>query len=132
VLADLRAEGWRVAKKTVKSSIAPPGIRARRTRRQRGLTRPDRAAAPIRDLVNRHFTAAAVNRKWCGDLTEVPTGEGKLCLVTVEAWRHGGSAGSAWACRHCGISQSMGRAGPCFDNGVDGRRVGRLAGHRRQ
>ena len=30
------------------------------------------------------FTAPAINAKWCGDLTEVPTEEGKLYLATVE------------------------------------------------
>ena len=28
--------------------------------------------------------APAINLKWCGDLTEVPTVEGKLYLATVE------------------------------------------------
>jgi putative transposase len=48
------------------------------------LTRPDKTAPPAPDLVKRDFTAPAINHKWCGDLTEVPTDEGKLCLVTVE------------------------------------------------
>ena len=48
------------------------------------LTRPDKAAAPAPDLVKRDFTAPAINLKWCGDLTEVPTDEGKLYLAHVE------------------------------------------------
>jgi Integrase core domain len=48
------------------------------------LTRPDKAAPPVPDLVKRDFTAPAINDKWCGDLTEVPTDEGKLYLATVE------------------------------------------------
>ena len=53
------------------------------------MTRPDKAAPPAPDLVKRDFTAPAINHKWCGDLTEVPTNEGKLYLATVEdlAWR---------------------------------------------
>ena len=48
------------------------------------MTRPDKAAAPIPDLVGRDFTAERINQKWCGDLTEIPTDEGKLYLAIVE------------------------------------------------
>ena len=85
VLADLVADGWRVSKKSVEASMARQGLVARPTRRRRGwLTRPDKAAPPVPDLVKRDFTAPAINHKWCGDLTEVPTDEGKLYLATVE------------------------------------------------
>ena len=63
------------------------------------MTRPDKAAAPIGDLIGRDFNAEAINQKWCGDLTEIPTDEGKLYLATVEdlaSWRLPGFAmGSA-------------------------------------
>jgi transposase InsO family protein len=42
------------------------------------------AAAPIPDLIKRDYTATAVNQRWCGDLTEIPTDEAKLYLATVE------------------------------------------------
>ena len=85
VLADLVADGWRVSKKSVEASMARQGLVARPTRTRRGwLTRPDKAAPPVPDLVKRDFTAPAINHKWCGDLTEVPTDEGKLYLATVE------------------------------------------------
>ena len=47
------------------------------------LTRPDKAAAPIPDLVRRDFSTGPVDQRWCGDLTEIPTGEGKLYLAIV-------------------------------------------------
>lgn len=47
------------------------------------MTRQDRTAAKFPDLLNRDFTAAAPNLKWCGDITEIPTGQGKLYLATV-------------------------------------------------
>ena len=73
VLADLVEAGWRVSKKTVAASMARQGLVARPLRvGGAGLTRPDKAAAPIPDLVKRDFTAPAINTKWCGDLTEVP------------------------------------------------------------
>ena len=84
VLADLREWGWRVSKKTVEASMARQGLVARPKRRFRCLTRPDKAAPPAPDLLGRGFSAEAINQKWCGDLTEIPTGEGKLYLAAVE------------------------------------------------
>jgi putative transposase len=47
------------------------------------LTRQDRSAPKFPDLLHRDFTAAAPNVKWCGDITEIPTDEGKLYLASV-------------------------------------------------
>jgi len=33
--------------------------------------------------VRRDFDAETVDQRWCGDLTEIPTDEGKLYLATV-------------------------------------------------
>jgi transposase InsO family protein len=85
VVADLRDRGWKVSTTTVAASMARQGLVGRPTRRRRrSLTRPDKAARPIPDLVKRDFTAPAINLKWCGDLTEIPTDEGKLYLAHVE------------------------------------------------
>jgi len=81
VWEDLVEAGWKVSVNTVAASMAAQGLVARAKRRRRSLTRPDKAAAPIPDLVKRDFAAAAINVKWCGDLTEIPTDEGKLFLV---------------------------------------------------
>jgi putative transposase len=83
VYADLIDAGWKVSEKTVAQSMARQGLVARPKRRFRCLTRPDKAADPIPDLVNREFTAGTADEKWCGDLTEIPTDEGKLYLATV-------------------------------------------------
>jgi transposase InsO family protein len=84
VWADLVAAGWKVSKKSVAASMARQGLRGRcPKRKRRSLTRPDKAAAPIADLVKRDFNAEAVDQRWCGDLTEIPTDEGKLYLATV-------------------------------------------------
>lgn len=56
---------------------------ARKIRRRNGLTRQDRTAPKFPDLVKRDFTADAPNRKWVGDMTEIPTDHGKLYLATV-------------------------------------------------
>jgi putative transposase len=160
VLADLREAGWRVSKKSVEGVDGRHGLAARPMKGRRWLTRPDKAAPPAPDLVKRDFTAPAINHKWCGDLTEVPTDEGKLYLADVEdlasrrivgfglsehhdaelaagalkmavAVRGGDVGGVIFrsdrgseytadlfetACAILGVTQSMGRAGSCFDN----------------
>jgi putative transposase len=85
VRADLGEWGWKVSTKTVAASMVRQGLVGRPTRRRfRCLTRPDKTARPVPDLVKRDFTAGVINLKWCGDLTEIPTGEGKLYLAHVE------------------------------------------------
>jgi transposase InsO family protein len=80
--ADLRAAGWTVSEKTVADSMRRQGLVARRIRRRNGLTRQDKAAPKFPDLLRRDFTASAPNCKWVGDMTEIPTAAGKLCLAT--------------------------------------------------
>ena len=74
---------WRVSVNTVADSMRRQGLRGRKVKRNRGLTRQDRTAAKFPDLLKRDFTAAAPNLKWVGDITEIPTDEGKLYLATV-------------------------------------------------
>jgi transposase InsO family protein len=81
--AGLVAAGWRISKKTVAKSMARQGLAGRVRKRRKGLTRPDKRKRPFPDLVNRDFTAPAPNLKWCGDITEIPTDEGKLYLATA-------------------------------------------------
>ncbi|MEJ5256570.1 MAG: IS3 family transposase [Acidimicrobiales bacterium] len=84
VWEDLREAGWKVSKKTVAASMARQGLAGRSPKRKRrSLTRPDKAARPAPDLLGRDFTAEEINQKWCGDLTEIPTDEGKLHLAAV-------------------------------------------------
>ena len=65
--------------------MARQGLQGRSPkRRRRGLTRADKAAAPVRDLLRRDFTASAPDQKWCGDFKQVHTDEGPVFLATVE------------------------------------------------
>lgn len=80
---DLVDAGWAVSEKTVAASMRSQRLVGRTKRRYHCLTRPDKAATPFPDLVKRDFTAPAINEKWCGDLTEIPTQEGKLYLASV-------------------------------------------------
>lgn len=81
--AELRAAGWRVSEKTVAKSMSRQGLAGRVRKRRKGLTRPDKRRQPFPDLVKRDFTAPAPDVKWCGDITEIPTDEGKLYLATA-------------------------------------------------
>ena len=84
VWEDLVADGWAVSVNTVAASMARQGLAGRSPKRKRRcLTRPDKAAAPIGDLVKRDFSTGPVDQRWCGDLTEIPTGEGRLYLAIV-------------------------------------------------
>jgi putative transposase len=84
VFEDLVETGWRVSVNTVAASMTRQGLAGRSPKRKRrSLTRPDKGAAPIPDLVRRDFSAERIDQRWCGDLTEIPTDEGKLYLATV-------------------------------------------------
>ena len=84
VRAALRRSGREVSKKTVEASMARQGLQGRARRRRRGLTRPDKRAEPVPDLLRRDFTADGVNEKWVGDFKQVNTAEGPVFLATVE------------------------------------------------
>ena len=58
-------------------------MRARAKRRRRSTTRPGKGRWRAPDLVNRDFTARAINQRWFGDGTEIDTAEGKLQLARV-------------------------------------------------
>jgi putative transposase len=75
---------WRVSKNTVAVLMAEQGLAARRTRRRRGTTKPDKSARKAPDGLRRDFTPPSrPDVRWCGDLTEIPTDEGKLHLAAV-------------------------------------------------
>jgi putative transposase len=68
ITADLHDLGWRVSRNTVAKLMADQ----------------DRSARKAPDALKRDFTPpAAPNQRWCGDLTEIPTEEGKFYLAAV-------------------------------------------------
>ena len=83
ITADLRDAGWRVSENTVAVLMREQHLAARRKKRRRGTTRPGKGRWRAPDLVKRDFPASQINRKWFGDGTEIPAGEGKLHLVSV-------------------------------------------------
>ena len=83
--AQLRRQGQRHGRKRVARLMRAAGLHGRTPRRFKRTTIPDPAAAIRADLIRRDFAlnAAAVNTRWCGDITYVPTWEGWRYLATV-------------------------------------------------
>ncbi len=83
--AVLRRAGHHHGRKRVARLMRCAGLRGRAPRRWNKTTVPDPAAVARADLIRRDFTvnAAAVNTRWCGDITYIPTWEGWLYLATV-------------------------------------------------
>jgi len=78
-----RALSWKVSVNTVADSMRRQGLVGRKARRNKGLTRQDKTAPKFGDLLKRDFTAATINTRWVGDITEIPTLEGRLYMATV-------------------------------------------------
>ena len=77
--------------------MARQGLQGRKKRTRRGLTRADKAADPVPDLLELDFTAERPDQKWCGDFKQVDTAEGPVFLASVEdlySWRMLGYATS--------------------------------------
>jgi transposase InsO family protein len=83
--AQLRRDGHRHGRKRIARLMRAAGLHGRIPRRFKRTTIADPAAAARADLVRRDFAvdAAAVNTRWCGDITYLPTWEGWLYLATV-------------------------------------------------
>ena len=82
VHAELRlGMGVACGRKRVARLMRSAGISGIAHRRKRGRHHP--APAPHEDLVKRRFAAEAPNRLWCTDITEHPTGTGKVYCAAV-------------------------------------------------
>ena len=88
VHAELRlGQGLRCSRKRVERLMRQAGVVGIHRRKGRGCTRRDPDARPSDDLVNRNFSVDAPDRLWVMDVTEHPTGEGKVYLaVVLDAW----------------------------------------------
>lgn len=88
VHAELRlGMGIHVGRKRVERLMRAEGIEGVTRRRRRGLTKRDASAVPNDDLVARRFSPAGPNELWVADITEHPTGDGKVyAAVVIDAW----------------------------------------------
>lgn len=85
VHAQLARDGRHHGRKRVARIMRSAGLRGRAAKRWKRTTIADPTAAARADRVRRDFTAnaAAVNSRWCGDITYIPTWQGWLYLATV-------------------------------------------------
>jgi transposase InsO family protein len=85
VHADLAEGGMRHGRKRVARLMRAAGLAGKSPRRWRTTTIPDPDAGRRPDLVGRNFAtdAAAVDTRWCGDITYINTWQGWLYLATV-------------------------------------------------
>ncbi len=49
----------------------------------KGLTKADPAAQASENLIKQDFSSSSPNQKWLGDITEIPTADGKLYVAAV-------------------------------------------------
>jgi len=83
VTTELARRGRRCNHKRVERLMARHGIVARRHRRRRCTTKPDKTAPAVPDLVGRLFDPDRTDDTWAGDVTYIPTDQGWLYLATV-------------------------------------------------
>lgn len=127
VWEDLVADGWSVSVNTVAASMARQGLVGRSPKRKRrSRTRPDKAADPIPDLVQRDYSTGPIDQRWCGDLTEIPTEEGKLYLAIVLDLGSRRLVGFALGAHH---DSALAKAALCMAAAVRGGDVGGVVFH---
>jgi len=121
ITADLRELGWRVSENTVAAVMAEQHLVARPKHTRRSTTRPDKSTRKAPDAVGRDFRAPArPDVTWCGDLTEIGTGEGVFYLASVLDLHSRRCVGFALGERH---DTELARAALCVAIAVRGGSV---------
>lgn len=127
ITADLRDMGWRVSKNTVAGLMAEQGLVARRKRKRRGTTRQDRCARKAPDVLKRDFRPPVrPNTRWVGDLTEIPTDQGKLHLAAILDLHSRRCVGFAMGVHH---DAALARAALCMAIAIRGGSVSGVVFH---
>lgn len=91
VVGQLRLTGRRVARSRVARLMRTNGLVGAHASKKWRRGRPDAGGVP--DLLRRDFQASAPNLRWVADITEFPTGEGKLFLAGIRDLHHRGVVG---------------------------------------
>lgn len=125
--ADLAEVGWRVSKNTVATLMAEQGLVARRQHTRRSLTRADKSTRKAPDALGRDFTPPErPDVRWCGDLTEIPTDEGKFYLAAILDLHSRRCVGFALGAHH---DAELARAALCVAIAVRGGSVAGVVFH---
>jgi transposase InsO family protein len=91
VYGQLRRIGHRVARSRVARLMRTNNLVGAHASKKWRRGRPD--AGGLVDLLNRDFRATAPNQRWVADVTEFPTGEGKVFLAGIRDLFHRGIVG---------------------------------------
>jgi putative transposase len=91
VYGQLRRAGHRVARSRVARLMRENGLVGAHASKKWRRSRPD--VGGLTDLLDRDFTADRPNQRWVADITELPTGEGKLYLSGIRDLFHRGIVG---------------------------------------
>jgi len=83
IYAELKAQEVACSRRHVACLMRAAGLNARPTRRRITTTQRDGQERSVSNVLGRHFTAAAPNRKWLVDITAISTAEGVLYLAGV-------------------------------------------------
>ncbi|GAB3002443.1 IS3 family transposase [Streptomyces pseudoechinosporeus] len=116
--AELRRLGRRVNRKRVARLMREHEIRGASRRKRCSLTRPDTKAKPAPDLIGRDFPAERPGIRLVGDITCLPTAEGRLYLACWLDLATREVVGHAMADHHRAelvvdaLDMAHGRAGP--------------------
>ncbi|MGF1338510.1 IS3 family transposase [Streptomyces flavovirens] len=83
--AVLTREGAGCGRRRVVRLTRAAGLQGRHRRRRQATTIPDLRTALRPDLIARDFQLdrTGLDTRWCGNITYIPTGKGRLCLATV-------------------------------------------------
>jgi transposase InsO family protein len=116
-----------VSKNTVAALMAEQHLVARPKRKRRGLTKADKSARKAPDALKRDFTPPPrPDVRWCGDLTEIPTGEGKFHLAAILDLHSRRCVGFALDAHH---DTALARAALCMAIAIRGGSVAGVVFH---
>lgn len=79
----LERKGYRISRSTLYRICYENNLLRSKKKSPNGLTKADSAAKKSENMINGDFKANAPNKKWLGDLTEIPCKNGKLYMSAV-------------------------------------------------